>query len=386
MNAPYLYLEINIICILVLGYLLTKYRDAQVLRYDLLLFRRFLAAGVLLCLSDVVWITIDGATFTGARELNWLINSLYYALCSICTFCWYIFAEHELCSETRRPSGNKRLLIVPLVLVIVIDLVSWHTGWIFSVDAANRWQRGPYYFIQVIVNCAYILLITFQTWREALAAKLYVTRRKLRSLTSFAVPASIGVILSQVFAGYTLTEVGLTLSALLVYLNLQEQRVSLDGLTRLNNRSEFQCVLEGKMNFLNPDKPLYLLVLDINKFKKINDEYGHIEGDQALKRMAQVLREVGDAYGCFIARFGGDEFLLLCEADEEQQILDLCADIRSALAASNVHSGVPYDLKMSIGYAVYDPAFKTPEEFVAQADAHMYEQKRKMQSATENRK
>ena len=78
--------------------------------------------------------------------------------------------------------------------------------------------------------------------------------------------------------------------------------------------------------------------------------------------------------------------LLLCEADEEQQILDLCADIRSALAASNVHSGVPYNLEMSIGYAVYDPAFTKPEEFVARADAHMYEQKRKMQSATENEK
>ena len=83
MEAPYLYLEINIICILLLGYLLTKYRDAQVLYYNLLLFRRFLATGVLLCLMEVFWIFVDGATFTGARNLNWLVNCLYYVLGSL---------------------------------------------------------------------------------------------------------------------------------------------------------------------------------------------------------------------------------------------------------------------------------------------------------------
>lgn len=376
MEAPYLYLEINIICILLLGYLLTKYRDAQVLYYNLLLFRRFLATGVLLCLMEVFWIFVDGATFTGARDLNWLVNCLYYVLCSICAYFWYVFAEQELDSETRQSQWHKFLLALPLVLVLFIDLASVQTGWVFSLNAANHWQRGPYYFIHVLIDCGYILIITGRIFMKALATDLYEVRGKLMALTYFAIPASVGIILSQFLAGYTLTEVGLTLSALFFYLNLQEQQVSLDTLTRLNNRNEFQRVLHDKLKFYNPAQPLYLLVLDIDKFKQINDKYGHIEGDKALKQVAKVLQEVGSTYDCFISRFGGDEFILLCEAEQEERIRQLCADIKSALAASKARNGTPYKLELSIGYAAYDPAFKKTEEFVARADAHMYAEKR----------
>ena len=341
------------------------------------MFRRFLATGVLLCLMEVFWIFVDGATFNGARVVNWLVNCLYYALCSICAYCWYIFAEQELYSETRQPWGHKFLLALPLVLVLFIDLASVQTGWVFSLDATNHWQRGPYYLIHVLIGCGYILIITGRIFVKALATDLYEVRCKLMGLTYFAIPASIGVILSQFLAGYTLTEVGLTLSALLFYLNLQEQQISLDTLTRLNNRNEFQRVLQDKLKFFNPEMPLYLLVLDIDEFKQINDKYGHIEGDKALKRVAKVLQEVGSAYDCFISRFGGDEFILLCEAEQEERIRELCADIKSTLAASRAKDGTPYNLELSIGYAAYDPAFKKTEEFVARADEHMYAEKRK---------
>lgn len=210
-----------------------------------------------------------------------------------------------------------------------------------------------------------------------MATDSYVTRRRLFTLTAFAVPFLTRTILSQIFVGYTLAEVGQVLSALLVYLNLQEQQVSLDFLTRLNNRNEFHRVLQGKMQFLNPQKSLYLLVIDLDYFKKINDEYGHIEGDKALIRVAEVLRKVGNLYGCFMARFGGDEFVLLCEAEEENTIKNLCEDIHAALHKSNELSKVPYKLELSIGYVVHEKEITQVDEFVARADARMYAVKNK---------
>lgn len=84
--------------------------------------------------------------------------------------------------------------------------------------------------------------------------------------------------------------------------------ISMDPLTQLNNcnRREqhlFEC---GRSQDLN----MYLLVLDVNRFKKINDEHGHVQGDLALKAIANYLKESCIEKSDFIARYGGDEFVI----------------------------------------------------------------------------
>lgn len=377
MNQAYLYLEINIICLIILGYLFSKYRNAEIMEYNRILFRRFLLCGVLLCASDVIWVLIDGTNITGAKEINWITNTIYYAMTSVSSFCWFMFAENELNSGLCRSRRSIFWCSLPLLVAVFIDLVSWHTGWIFYINAANCWSRGPYYFVHVLINCGYVIFTTSRTLAKAMATELYVTKRRLFTLTFFAVPFLTGTVLSQILVGYTLAEVGQVLSALLVYLNLQEQQVSQDFLTRLNNRNELHRILQGKLQFFNYPKKLYLLVIDLDYFKKINDEYGHIEGDKALIRVAEVLRKVGDVYDCFIARFGGDEFVLLCEAEDEKLIKDLCEDIHVALHKSNEQNKVPYKLELSIGYAVQEKSMAQVEEFIARADAQMYAAKNK---------
>lgn len=87
--------------------------------------------------------------------------------------------------------------------------------------------------------------------------------------------------------------------------------------------------------------------MDADGFKLINDRYGHVEGDHALEVISATLKEVCSASGGFIARYGGDEFVVLQKAAAEQDIIDLCSAINDELA----RAGVPYALRMSIGYA-----------------------------------
>ena len=68
---------------------------------------------------------------------------------------------------------------------------------------------------------------------------------------------------------------------------------------------------EGKSS----KKDLYLFLLDIDQFKKINDELGHVVGDQIILKTAEILKQIAHLHNCFISRYGGDEFIIVCERD-----------------------------------------------------------------------
>ena len=83
-----------------------------------------------------------------------------------------------------------------------------------------------------------------------------------------------------------------------------------DALTGLNNRRRLDQFLEEHLEISSKDRPVSLLLMDVNGFKKINDKFGHIEGDAVLKMVGTVLKLAAADFDAFAARYGGDEFCL----------------------------------------------------------------------------
>jgi diguanylate cyclase (GGDEF)-like protein/PAS domain S-box-containing protein len=101
-----------------------------------------------------------------------------------------------------------------------------------------------------------------------------------------------------------------------------------DGLTGVANRRMFDSVLDIEWsNALRNKQPLSVILIDIDYFKQYNDHYGHIQGDDCLKRVATALSKVGTRARDFFARYGGEEFILvLPETDTEsaQRVAERC--------------------------------------------------------------
>ena len=118
----------------------------------------------------------------------------------------------------------------------------------------------------------------------------------------------------------------------------------------------------------------YLFLIDANKFKSINDVYGHIQGDQALTRIAESLRSVCRDLPrrANIARYGGDEFVILAATDDPDA---LCRQIHERLAAVNAMDPVPYELTVSIGVTKAEIGTSLAEA-IAEADKKMYQEKK----------
>jgi len=165
-------------------------------------------------------------------------------------------------------------------------------------------------------------------------------------------------------------------------IKLEEELRSLslrDELTGLHNRRSFVSFLDQQLKIRGRSKTkgLYLLFIDLDEFKGINDTLGHEEGDRALKGATQVLKNTfRDAD--IIARLGGDEFVvLLAETVPGMDMDNLKKRLLAGLDDWNRKENRPYQLKMSVGIVHHDPAIhKSTQEFLTHADGLMYEQKR----------
>jgi diguanylate cyclase (GGDEF)-like protein len=155
------------------------------------------------------------------------------------------------------------------------------------------------------------------------------------------------------------------------------QVATTDCLTNITNRAGFLLLAERNLNACQAHgKRSSLLFLDLDKFKKINDEYGHQEGDKALSAFADYLRDTFDDSGLF-ARIGGDEFVVLLNDMEEHQTLQKVKALNESIARYNQQNQKRYNLSFCYGVVDIDPEDeKGISELLVESDLMMYGQKR----------
>jgi len=151
-----------------------------------------------------------------------------------------------------------------------------------------------------------------------------------------------------------------------------------DDLTGLNNRRGFMILANGLLKFARrANHPICLLYIDMDSLKKINDTFGHTQGDLALSHFARILTETFRDSDV-IARMGGDEFTILTIDATEGSLKTIRERLDSNVEAYNLIAVNGYDLSFSMGIIRVDLAStQTVEALLAQADQAMYAHKKK---------
>ncbi len=151
-----------------------------------------------------------------------------------------------------------------------------------------------------------------------------------------------------------------------------EKDVILDKLTSLYNRNFFDKELQRKIWICRKNgNPASLVVVDIDLFKKINDNYGHLKGDEVLSKVASIIKEqIRD--GDIAFRYGGEEFIVVLPGIGLDGALMVADRIRKAV--ENADFGLKRKVTVSCGVAEYNPGEKL-EQFVDRADKALYKAK-----------
>jgi diguanylate cyclase (GGDEF)-like protein/PAS domain S-box-containing protein len=154
-----------------------------------------------------------------------------------------------------------------------------------------------------------------------------------------------------------------------------------DELTGLYNRRGFLAVSEQSLSEIRlNDKIPAIVYADLDGLKEINDSLGHHEGDRALAKAAEILKESFRSSD-IVARIGGDEFVVLAAVGADESPESLSMRLQDNFDASNALRNGSYNLAVSVGIAHFDDEQNhTIEELMAQADRAMYEDKRRKRS------
>ena len=369
-----LYVTINLLCAIMIIMLMFMVCRGVMHETDRKTFYRLCFHTQLLFSLDVLWVLLDGATYTGARLLNYLINAAYFAQCGI--LCYYWSRYSLILSGSQRFSGKvfKVLFALPMVVEVVLSIVSIKTGWYFTIDADNHYHRGSLLFIQVTVMFIYLvyslLVAVFTVKRQ----RDLLNRNKLYAISALGFLPFISQCLQAQFTGISVFCTGATLGLIIVFLEIQREMISVDPLTRLNNRNQASIYLSSHFKQEIPGKRLYQFIVDLDKFKSINDTYGHMEGDNALIVVASVLKSVCGPRGHFISRYGGDEFVVFANLPDNAAADELCDQLEKRLVESS--KPLLYTLSMSVGYAALREG-ETEESLLNRADASLYKIKKR---------
>jgi len=154
------------------------------------------------------------------------------------------------------------------------------------------------------------------------------------------------------------------------------RRANIDGLTQVYNR---QCLLETTSEYMSRNQPLSFMLIDIDYFKAINDQYGHQAGDRALTKVAAILRETVGGLG-IVGRMGGEEFAVSLPGIELAEALMLAEVIRGNVEQNVIEdaaSGKLLQCTVSIGVSWMSPDGSTFTETYQKADDSLYQSKHK---------
>ena len=155
---------------------------------------------------------------------------------------------------------------------------------------------------------------------------------------------------------------------------------TLDELTGIPNRRSFNMVLENEAaRHARSEKPLALLMIDVDWFKKYNDLYGHPAGDECLRRLAQALKSTAGRAADFVARLGGEEFAALLPGTNQEGAHLVAEHMLHAVHDLDIeHADSPLGrVSVSIGISLWPSSYTTETAYlIQQADRALYECKR----------
>ena len=339
---------------------------------------------ILILLFDISIFALQGISESAMVFLSYILCIACFMLHTwfgyewLCYFIDFVYPRYQLTKIGRM------LLLLPSFLCNVFVLMTPLNGWIFYFTQENIYQRGPLVHLTFFIDTVYLVACTCILVHEYFNPNAIRHKNEYLSLLHVPIPIFIGSLLQILFDDLPIVWIASALSLMVIYIKDQNQYSCRDALTNLYNRRQTDAQLSWELSRKRPEGDyLIVSIIDIDSFKKINDTYGHLIGDEALVLVAQMLQD-NFRKTDFIGRYGGDEFLLIGHTKKKNDANTIFRRFKKTLDAMNFSGSLPYNLSASIGYVVCEPnTHLTVDEVLAQADAKMYEVKSRREKAYE---
>lgn len=366
------YTEASLVCVIILTMILITDRMFHTKQEKQIWFSRAISAFILYFISDACWAAMLSGMFPKIRFFAVLFNYTNYILISLMGYGLFAFIAVSGKMSFFYSIRNRRLCFIPVVVSVLLISIAYVTNPLFWINENNE-LNALYFPLMFAVPSLY--LIAGFIFSVVYAFRSELREEKRRYLVIGSVPFGVmafGMI--QVVALNAPTFCfGCTIMWLWFYIQNTKALISVDDLTHLNNRGQINRYLE-QIRY-SEDSRVIILMIDIDKFKGINDRYGHAEGDRALVIVSDALRQTCDQINAsvFLGRYGGDEFTIIIQnpkdEDHSERLITL---LRNNLAEKQQENSLPYELDVSIGYDEVTDGNDSVYACMTRADEKLY--------------
>ena len=370
------YVEANAFCLIFFAIMLIRSLSGVDRQEKQRFFDGMLICHVLYFVFDSLWaLAISDLIMKSEASLSFIYVMICVAMSSQ-SFLWFVYVELYMDREYIKILKKRILLGLP----VIISVAAVTLMFIFArhlVLAPDLMPTDLYYRLLVLVPIFYIVAACSRAFAGAFRKENYARRGELIVFSVYPLFVTVFGVLQTVWRTLPLFCFGCALVTFYIYTIATEEKISIDPLTKLNNRAQLRRYISVE------NEACYVIMLDLNGFKGINDRFGHVEGDRAIVRAADCFRAAlaSDTKRSFAARYGGDEFIILFRTKKESDVLELKNRINKEFARAS--SGEDYELSASFGYAEYSGDTSDFQSAVAAADEMLYEDKKARKASAE---
>ncbi len=371
------YTEASVVCVAIFAIMLIRDlcsidKQEKQIKYD-----HALIAFMLYFISDAVWAAVIAGMLPRNRFTVISTNFVNCVLMAAITYTWlrYVMAVEQIPNrDTRR---FKTVVLTPFVLSVgaLVFAYLFAPGLLISSDLE---QQPLYTVFQITVPIIYIVAVLVYTMKRAISEESPVEKKKHLFVGLFPLMVILGGLLQVLVLPETpIFCFSSALLMLIFYIHSIEAKISTDPLTLLNNRGQLLHYTAQKSSLFREGRLTVVVMFDINDFKLINDTYGHAEGDRALILVADSFREVlrNHSTPMFLARYGGDEFILIVHPFDESEVEALICELRERIATRCRLAGTPYTISIGAGFDTFSGKGDTFQKCMQRADEKLYEDK-----------
>lgn len=368
----YLRIDINIAAIILLGavFVIANHRLD---RKDTLN-HRFLSVSLIVVLEilfETMTCMINGHPGQWLRVLSGSLHTVLFLTAPILTCSWFFFIRKWIIPDKTMKARRQILVLVPVILNSIITLLSPFFDWVFYVTNENVYGRGPLFVVSMGITYLYLLcsIVLIVIQREK------IIKHEFLPLFVVGILPVIGGTVQVLFYGVLLMWSSTAFSLTIVYIFLQQRMIHLDGLTGAWTRESLDYHISRRIR-RGMNAEFGAIYMDLDGLKQINDQYGHAEGDYAIKTTILIIKTLLRKTD-IIARVGGDEFIIIVNCQSIGVLEKLIERIKAKLIDHNARAGKEYKLECSFGADIFRASNSSIEQFMHEIDHLMYNDKRR---------
>ena len=360
--------DINVYAILFLIVILfTVYVKKGVHNFSTMMFKIIIITNIAMLILEILSWVFDGVDGQLAWYLNYSFNFALVLLTPVIAGLWASYVEFKIFKSTDR---LKKFMYFqqPFLIGLVLSIINLFVPILFKVSEDNIYSREPLIWI----NVATMYLLLMHTIAMAYRHRKKMNQNLLLGVAIFFIFPIAGAVIQMLYLGTLLIWPMIALGVVIVYIFLETISPARDHLTNLFTRVKSDEYIK---DLIDKNTDFTVIMIDIDNFKEINDDFGHIAGDKVLKDFGAVLMSVFSDKS-MVSRFGGDEFLVVTKFSEEEELLNLKKSLYDEITNPTYENKNLLELRFGYGYSFFKQQdIKTMDQLVIEADKLMYKDK-----------